>query len=92
MTNNAIAFDIRPHQALGQPAAPPVGYNKSGVNMIFDVKLDSGFTQKARLVADEYNQDIPNSMTYSSVVSRDSVRIMLTLAALNGLYLQTANI
>ena len=92
MKNNAIVFDIRHHQASGKPAAPTVGYNKSEVHMIFDVKIDADFTQKARLVADEYNQDIPNSMTYSSVVSRDSVRIMLTLAALNGLYLQTANI
>ena len=52
MKNNAIAFDIRHHQALGKPADPPIGYKKSGVNMIFDVKLDSGFTQKARLVTD----------------------------------------
>ena len=55
MTSNAIEFDIRPHQALGQPAAPTVAYKKSGVNMIFDVKLDAGFTRKARLVASGHN-------------------------------------
>ena len=53
--------------------------------MIFDVKLDVGFTWKARLVADGHKQDTQNVTTYSSVVSRESVRITLTLAALNGL-------
>ena len=92
MTNNAIPFYIRPHQASGQPAAPPVGYKKLGVNMIFDVKLDAGFTRKARLVADGHNQDVPTSMNYLSVVSRDSVRIALTLVALNCLDLNTADV
>ena len=82
MTNNAIAFDIRPHQALGQPAAPPVGYNKSGVNMIFDVKIDAGFTLKTWLVAYKQNQDATNLETYLSVVSRENIRITLTLAVL----------
>ena len=89
MKINAIAFDIRHHHALGKPAALPVSYKKSGVIMIFDVKLDAGFTQKALLVADGNKQNAPDSMTYLSVVSQDSVRIMLTLAALNNLDLQT---
>ena len=60
--------------------------------MIFDVKLNAGFTQKARLVADGHQQDAPDLMTHSSVVSRDSVRIMLTVAALNNLDLQTDDV
>ena len=92
MKNNAIEFYIRHHQASVKLAAPPVGYKKSGLHIIFDVKIESGFTQKARLVADGHNQDAPDSMTYSSVVSRDSIRIMLTLAALNSLDLQTADV
>ena len=87
MKNNAIAFDIRHHQASVKPAAPPVGYKKSGVHMIFGVKLNAGFNRKSRLVSDVNKQDALYSMTYSSVVSRESVRIMLTLAALNILYL-----
>ena len=51
--------------------------------MIFDIKLD--FTKKARLVAGGHRTDPPTSMTYSSVVSRESVRIAFTIAALNGL-------
>ena len=62
--NNAIAFDIRHHQASVKLAAPPVGYKKSGVHMFFDVKLDAGFTQKARLLSDRNKQDTPGSMTY----------------------------
>ena len=92
MKNNSIVFYIRHHQASGKPAAPPVGYKKSGVHMIFDVKLDAAFTRKARLVADGHKQDALDSMTYSSLMSFDSVRIMLTLAALNNLYLQTADV
>ena len=91
MKNKAIAFDIRHHQALGKPASTPVGYKKSGVHMRFDVKFNAGFTGKAQLVADGHNQDEPYSMTYLSVVSCNSVRIMLTLAELKNLDLQTAD-
>ena len=60
--------------------------------MIFNVKLNAGFTWKSRLVAEGHKQDAPDSMNYSSVVYCDSVRIMLTLVTLNGLELQTANV
>ena len=51
--------------------------------MIFDVKLD--FTRKARLVAREDMTDPPETLTYSSVVSRESVRVAILIAALNDL-------
>ena len=53
--------------------------------MIFDVKLGENFRRKACLVAGGHMTDTPALMTYSSVVSRDSVCICLTLAALNDL-------
>ena len=37
------------------------------------------------MVAEGHMKEAPASLTYSSVVSRDSVRIALTIAALNGL-------
>ena len=37
------------------------------------------------MVAGGHMTTLPSSLTYSSVVSRDSVRIALTIAALNGL-------
>jgi hypothetical protein len=43
------------------------------------------FTRKARFCAGGHTTDTPAAMTYSSVVSRDSVRIGFMLAALNGL-------
>jgi hypothetical protein len=49
--------------------------------MIFDVKMD--FTQKARFVAGGHMKNPPQSITYSSIVSRDSMRIAFLLAALN---------
>jgi hypothetical protein len=51
--------------------------------MIFDIKMD--FTRKARFVAGGHTTETPASTTYSSVVSRDSVRIVFLFAALNGL-------
>jgi isoprenylcysteine carboxyl methyltransferase (ICMT) family protein YpbQ len=43
------------------------------------------FTRKARLVAWGDQTDTPSTLTYSSVVTRESVRIAFTIAALNNL-------
>ena len=61
----------------------PVGYTKINCHIIFDIKPD--FTRKARLVAGGHMTDPPASITYASVVGRDSVRIAFLLAALNNL-------
>ena len=60
-----------------------IGYQEIGYHIIFDVKMD--FTKKARFVAGGHTTEAPSSITYSSVVSRDSVRLGFMLAALNGL-------
>jgi hypothetical protein len=44
------------------------------------------------LVAGGHTTETPTSLTYSSVVSRESVRIAFTLAALNGLDICTADV
>ena len=62
-----------------------VGYQKIDCHMIFDIKMGENFRRKARMVAGGHKTVTPSSLTYSSVVSRDSVRIALTIAALNGL-------
>ena len=62
-----------------------VGYQKVKCHIIWDVKLGENFRRKARLVAGGHVTEPLSSLTYSSVVSRDSVRIALTIAALNGL-------
>ena len=53
--------------------------------MIFDIKLGKTFRRKSRLVGSGHTTTAPESITYLSEVSRDSVRIELTIAALNGL-------
>jgi hypothetical protein len=59
--------------------------------MIFDVKMED-FRRKARFVAGGHTTDTPHEMTYASVVSRESVRVSLTLAALNDLDVKMADI
>ena len=51
--------------------------------MIFDVKMD--LTRKARFVAGGHWTEPPASITYSSVVSHDSVRLAFLIAALNNI-------
>jgi Reverse transcriptase (RNA-dependent DNA polymerase) len=68
-----------------------VGYQFINCHMIFDVKMDN-LVRKARFVAGGHTTDTPASITYSSVVSRDSVRIALLLAGLNGLDVWAADV
>ena len=62
-----------------------VGYQQITGHIIFDIKLGEGFRRKARFVGDGHKTKPPTSVTYSSVVSRDSVRILLSIAAINDL-------
>ena len=62
-----------------------VGYQNIKCHMIFDVKMGENFCRKARMVAGGHMTETPSSITYASVVSQDSVRIALLIAALNDL-------
>ena len=81
-----VAFNIR----HGDEKNPP-GYQYIRCHMIFDVKMED-FRRKARYVAQGNMTEAPATLTYASVVSRESVRIALTLAALNDLEVKTADI
>jgi hypothetical protein len=60
--------------------------------MIFDVTLD-GFRQKACMVAGGHMAEAPPGvMTYTSVVSQESVCIALTIAALNDLEVKASDV
>ena len=87
MSNVRIAFEklegVTEEEMRSGKKKP--GFKFCGTHMIFDIKMDGKFTRKARLVADRHKTDAPASITYSSVVSRDSVRICLMAASLNGL-------
>jgi hypothetical protein len=75
MTNTKSAFRI-----LNDNESVPIGYQFIKCHMIFDVKMD--FTRKARFVADCHITEAPASLAYSSVVSREGVRIVSLAAAL----------
>ena len=94
MANVRIAFEkldgITAQQMRTGKVKP--GYKYCGTHMIFDIKMDGKFTRKARLVADGHTTDTPNSLTYSSVVSRESVRLGLLIASLNDLDISACDI
>jgi len=85
LKNVKVAFKF-----LADDEPIPIGYKLIPCHIIFDVKMD--FTHKARFVAGGHKTDPPSTLTYSSVVSRDSVRIAFLLAALNGLVILAADI
>ena len=86
MKDVKVAFNILPN---GEVA--PKGYQHIRCHMIFDVKMED-FRRKARLVAGGHTTDPPKVMTYSSVVSRETVRLALTIAALNDLEVKAGDI
>ena len=86
MSNVMVAFEeVESPESL-------VGYQQITGHLVFDVKLGEGFWRKARYCADGHKKRPPVSVTYSTVVSRDSVRIALTIAALNELDVQGADV
>jgi len=85
MKNVRVAFKF-----IDGTAVPP-GYQDIKCHMVFDIKMED-FRRKARFVAGGHTTETPASLTYSSVVSRESVRIALTLAALNDLEVKASDI
>jgi hypothetical protein len=84
MGNVCVTFEI-----LGQNAKAPPGWFKASGHIVFDVKMN--FTQKARWVKEGHKT--PDSKTcFAGVVSRDSIRIALTHAALLDLPVMGADI
>ena len=79
MKNFKIAFEV----FEGEEKDILPGFQEVKCHMIFDIKMGENFRCKARMVAVGYTTESPSSITYSSVVSRDSVRIAPTIAALN---------
>ena len=68
------------------------GFQDIGCHNIFYINMDVKFTRKERLVASGHKNDPPTLITYSSIVSRDSIHITFFLAALNDLNMYSVNI
>ncbi len=81
-----IAFNILPD---GQSA--PIGYQKILCHMIFDMKMED-FQQKARLLAGGHWTKAPATITYASVVSRETMCLALTIASLNDLEIKVGDV
>lgn len=89
-----VAFEVlrsvTPEQMHTDKVRP--GHKETPCHMIFDIKMDGKFTRKARLVVGGHVTDPPSPITYSSVMSHDSVSIALTIASLNNLDLFTCDV
>ena len=81
-----VAFKI-----LDNDDKPPIGSQYIKCHMVFSIKTQE-FSRKACLVVGGHMVEAPKSLTLASVVSRESVRISLTLAALNDLEVKTSDI
>ena len=94
MNNVCVSFEAWEEGSLedARRGQKLVGYQEIHCHMIFDINMDGRFTCKARYVAGGHTTDPPSSITYSSVVFRDSVRILFTLAALKDIDIISADI
>ena len=79
-----------PQQIRNGKVSEFIGFQEIGCHIVFDVKMD--FTRKARFVAGGHTTEAPSSITYSSAVSRESVRIGFLIAALNGVDIMSCNL
>ena len=84
--------NILPQQIRSDRKKHLVGYKEITCHFVFDIKLDGSFTRKARFCANGSKTDVPKSLSYSSVVSRESVRIAFLLASLNDVEVSACDI
>ena len=70
---------------------PPSGYQKIRCRIIFDIKMED-FRCKSRLVAGGDVTNHPDTITYASVVSRETVCVALTVVNFNYLQVRMTDI
>ena len=85
MYNVGAAFEV-----LDEREQAPNGWKKVSGHLVWDVKMD--FMRKARWVLNGHKMPDPVGSTFTRVVSRESIRIAFTYAALNGLDMLAADI
>jgi hypothetical protein len=67
-----------------------IGFQENGCHIVFNIKMD--FTRKARFVTGGHTTTAPSLMTYSSVMSRDSIRLAFLIAALNDIDIMSCDL
>ena len=70
---------------------PPPGYHKILCHMIFDINMED-LGHKARFVAGGHVTEPPATINYASAVSRETISIVIAVAALNYLQVMMAYI
>ena len=85
MTNVGIAFTI-----LDYGIKPPLVWRKASGHLVFNANMD--FTRKARWVKDGHRTPDHTTSAYAGVVSRESVIVVLTYAALISIEVMAADI
>jgi hypothetical protein len=86
MKDICVAFKI-----LLDGQSAPIGYQKIPCHMIIDIKMKE-VRCKARLVAGGHMTKVPATITYASIVSHETVRIALIMAALNDLDVKVGDV
>ena len=74
MKNNRCAFEHYEGNT-----SELVAYKEITGHLIFNVKLSENFRRKARFVSEGHLVENPASITYSTLVSRDPVRMLLLM-------------
>ena len=89
MANVRVDFEVLKEVTTDQMREEKVkpGFKYIGIHMIFDIKMDGNFARKSRLVACGHNTAPPFSITYSIVVTRESVRLEFLVSGLRNLYI-----
>eukprot|EP00804_Cyclotella_cryptica_P008557 CCRYP_007551-RA/>CCRYP_007551-RA protein AED:0.38 eAED:0.38 QI:0/0/0/1/1/1/2/0/852 len=94
MAKAAVAYtpmeDMSPDDVRRGKVPEMRGFQEIKCHLVFDVKMD--FTRKARFVAGGHMTETPATLTYSSVVARDSVRLAFFIAALNDIDVNSCDI
>ena len=86
MKNVKVAFKI-----LDDGEMAPRDHQFVKCHMIFDINMEN-FRREARMVVGSHMTTAPVAVTYASFVSRETVRIDLTLAALNDLEVKCGDV
>ena len=69
-----------------------IAYQKMICHLLFDIKIGENFCTKARFVAGGHTTDTYAYLTYTSVVTRNYIRITLSITALNDLNIMACDI
>ena len=87
MANVCFAFEVLKSLTLAQMREGRVkpGFRYFVTHIIFDIKMYSKFTCKARLVIVGHKAASPTSITYYTIVIRDILRMEFLIACLNNL-------